>query len=89
MKHILRLKSEDPVPLENPIILNLAKKHNKSPAQVILRWLLQRNLVVIPKSVNAGRIEENSKIFDFTLNDEDMAEFKKFKDQFRFYVFDV
>lgn len=83
----LRLKSEDPVPLENPVVLNLAKKHRKSPAQIILRWLLQRNLVVIPKSVNPGRIEENRKIFDFTLSNEDMAEFKKFKDQFRFYKF--
>jgi len=83
------LKSEDPVPLQHPIVLNLAKKHNKSPAQIILRWLLQRNIVVIPKSVNPGRIEENSKIFDFTLSDEDAAEFNNFKDQFRFYKFEV
>ncbi|RMZ97105.1 aldose reductase-like [Brachionus plicatilis] len=83
------LKTEDPVPLQHPIVLNLAKKHNKSPAQIILRWLLQRGLVVIPKSVNPTRIEENSKIFDFNLSSEEMTEFKNFRDQFRFYKFEV
>ena len=56
------LKSEDPIPLQHPLVLDLAKKHNKSPAQVILKWLLQRNIVVIPKSVNPKRLAENIQV---------------------------
>jgi aldehyde reductase len=82
-------KAGDPVPLENPRILQLAKTYNKTPAQIILKWLLQRDLVVIPKSVTPSRIQENINLFDFTLTNEDMDVFKDFlKEQFRFYVFD-
>lgn len=56
----------------NEVLLSIAKKYNKSIAQVILRWLTQRNIPIIPKSVNKERIIENSKIFDFTLDDNDM-----------------
>ena len=47
--------------------------HGKSVAQVVLRWLIQRNVVVIPKSVRADRMAENIDVFDFTLTDEEMA----------------
>jgi 2,5-diketo-D-gluconate reductase A len=57
---------------ENPRLLSLAEKHRKSVAQVILRWLIQRSVVAIPKSVRRERIEENSNIFDFQLDAEDM-----------------
>jgi 2,5-diketo-D-gluconate reductase A len=60
--------------LDNPIIGKLAKKHGKSPAQVIIRWHLQEGLVVIPKSVTPSRIRENLEVFDFRLDDEDLAE---------------
>lgn len=56
----------------NEVLLSIAKKYNKSIAQVILMWLTQRNIPIIPKSVNKDRIIENSKIFDFTLDDNDM-----------------
>ncbi|MDR2913758.1 MAG: aldo/keto reductase [Tannerella sp.] len=56
----------------NELLVSLAKKYNKSVAQIILRWLTQRNVVVIPKSVNKDRITENFNVFDFRLNDEDM-----------------
>jgi len=58
--------------LDNEVIQDLAKKHGKSPAQVLIRWDLQHEVVTIPKSVHRERIEENSKVFDFELSDEDM-----------------
>jgi len=54
------------------LLLSIAGKHRKSVAQVILRWLTQREVVVIPKSVRKERIEENFNIFDFKLGPEDM-----------------
>lgn len=57
---------------KNPILDSIAKKHKKSIAQVILRWLVQRNVVVLCKSSTTDRIKENFEIFDFMLSDEDM-----------------
>ncbi|MEN3156400.1 aldo/keto reductase [Priestia aryabhattai] len=57
---------------ENEVLVSLAEKHNKSVSQVILRWLTQREVVVIPKSVRKERIIENFNIFDFELSKEDM-----------------
>ncbi|MCH5204573.1 MAG: aldo/keto reductase, partial [Oscillospiraceae bacterium] len=56
----------------NEILTEIAKAHNKTAAQVILRWNIQRGVVVIPKSVHKERIIENIDIFDFTLTDEEM-----------------
>lgn len=56
----------------NEVLVSGAKKYNKSVAQVILRWLTQRDIVVIPKSVHKERITENYNINDFELNQEDM-----------------
>lgn len=50
------------VPLKSPLLANLAKKYNKSPAQLILRWLIQRDIVVIPKSANPVRLRENFEV---------------------------
>jgi diketogulonate reductase-like aldo/keto reductase len=58
---------------ENVTLRAIAAKHGKSIAQVILRWHIQRNIVVIPKSVKKQRIIENFSIFDFALDDADMA----------------
>lgn len=58
--------------LKNKAIKEMADKYNKSVAQVILRWLMQRNVVALAKSVHKERMEENFNIFDFTLNDEDI-----------------
>ena len=60
----------------NPILSEIGKKYNKSVAQVILRWLIQRNVVVIPKSVHKERIIENFNIFDFELSADDMNKIK-------------
>ncbi|WP_418764918.1 aldo/keto reductase [Mailhella sp.] len=56
----------------NPTLLSVAEKHGKSVAQVVLRWLNQRNIIAIPKSVRPERMAENFAIFDFSLDEEDM-----------------
>lgn len=58
----------------NKTIVNLAKKYNKTPAQIILRWQLQAGFIAIPGSKNEDHIKENTNIFDFKLNKEDMQE---------------
>ncbi|MDX7989406.1 aldo/keto reductase [Xenorhabdus sp. 12] len=58
--------------LANPIITNIAKKYEKSPAQVILRWNIQNNIITIPKSITPSRIVENFNIFDFSLTKNEM-----------------
>ena len=58
--------------LSEPEITALAKKYNKTPAQIILRWHLQRGIVSLPKSVHKERIMQNADIFDFELSKEDM-----------------
>ncbi|QLG40746.1 aldo/keto reductase [Paenibacillus sp. E222] len=57
---------------QNEVLVSIAKKVNKSVAQVVLRWLTQREIVVIPKSVRKERIVENFNIFDFELSQNDM-----------------
>lgn len=53
-------------------VINIAERYNKSPAQILIRWSLQHGLVVIPKSSHEERILENSKVFDFHINQKDM-----------------
>jgi 2,5-diketo-D-gluconate reductase A len=59
--------------LDDPVIEAIASEHGRTPAQVVLRWHLQLGNVVIPKSVTPARIEENFRVFDFELGDEEMA----------------
>ncbi len=61
---------------ENETLRQIGLRYGKTPAQVILRWHLQRGIVVIPKSVHRERMEENLNVFDFTLSDEDMADIR-------------
>ena len=58
--------------LDDSTIVEIAEKHGKSAAQVLLRWDLQHEVVTIPKSIHADRIRENSRIFDFELDADDM-----------------
>lgn len=58
---------------ENPVLDEIAQKHKKTTAQVMLRWHIQRGVVVIPKSTHYERMKENLNVFDFMLDEEDMA----------------
>lgn len=58
--------------MDEPALQALVKKHNKTPAQVLLRWSLQKGYVPLPKSVTDSRIVENAQVFDFELSREDM-----------------
>ena len=69
--------------LNHPTIQQIAKKHNKTPAQVLLRWSLQHDLVAIPKSVREERIRENSQVFDYNLTTEDMRILDALDENFR------
>ena len=69
--------------LNHPKILQIAKKHDKTPAQVLVRWSLQHDLVTIPKSVREARIKENSQVFDYTLTTEDMRILDSLDENFR------
>ena len=61
---------------QEPVLKRLAEKHGKTPAQIILRWDIQRGVAVIPKSVHRERMEENLDIWDFTLDREDMEQIR-------------
>lgn len=61
---------------QNELLLSIGKKYNKTVAQVVLRWLIQRNIVAIPKTVHKERMKENFSVFDFKLSDEDMTAIK-------------
>jgi diketogulonate reductase-like aldo/keto reductase len=60
--------------LDNPVLGKIATRHQKSAAQVMIRWALQHDLVVIPKSAHQERIQENAAVFDFELTPADMNE---------------
>ncbi len=57
----------------NPLLTEIGKEHGKSVAQVVLRWLTQREVIAIPKSVSAERMAENIDVYDFELTDEQLA----------------
>jgi diketogulonate reductase-like aldo/keto reductase len=59
--------------LSNRTLTGVARRAGRTPAQVLLRWCIQRDAIVLPKSTHRERIEENGQVFDFALSDEDMA----------------
>jgi len=59
--------------IDDPVIAEVSAKHGKSPAQVMVRWSIQLGNIVLPKSVTPERIEQNIDVFDFQLDDADMA----------------
>ena len=78
-KYDIKIESWSPIGgkkgnvLENDQISEIAKAHDKSPAQIIIHWHIQNGFIVIPKSVHAERIQENINVFDFELSSDEMA----------------
>ena len=68
----------------NPLLKEIGAKHKKSVAQIILRWLIQRNIVTLAKSTHIERMRENFEIFDFQLSQHDMNIISKFGPMSRF-----
>lgn len=60
--------------LDEPVLGSISDRHGKTPAQVILRWHLQHEIIPIPKSVTPSRLKENAEVFDFKLSQQEMAE---------------
>ncbi len=69
--------------LQDPRIGKLAASYGKTNAQILIRWSLQKGLVVIPKSVKSERIRENADVFDFQISDEDMKSMETWNEDFR------
>lgn len=77
-------KKDEPILLDNPVIQQVASRHQVSPAQVLLAWGLARQTVVIPKSVNPVRLRQNLEAVDLVLDPQDMAEIAALDRGYRF-----
>lgn len=71
-------------PINDPVIFDIAAIYNKTVAQILIRWSLQRGLIVIPKSVQPNRIAENASVYDFELSNEDIERINKLNRNHRF-----
>ena len=83
--HDIRLEAYSPLTkgrkLDDKKLMEVAQKYNKTTAQILIRWDLQHNIIVIPKSSKEEHIIENSQIFDFTLSEEDMSLLNSFDEK--------
>jgi len=69
--------------MEDEIVQEIAERHQKSPAQILIRYSMERGMIVIPKSVTPSRIESNMNVFDFKLTAEEMARLNGLNRDFR------
>ncbi|MCL6627011.1 MAG: aldo/keto reductase, partial [Alicyclobacillus shizuokensis] len=86
-QHNIQLEAWSPLMqgnLNQPLLTDLAHKYGKTPAQIVLRWDLQNEVVTIPKSVHENRIVENASVFDFELSAEDMEKIDGLNQNHRF-----
>ena len=73
-----------PLLLEHPTIKKISEKHSKTPAQILLRWATQRNIAVIPKSNNQGRLAQNLDVTSFDLSSGELEEINRLNQSLRF-----
>lgn len=62
--------------MDNPKVLAIAQRLGRTPAQVLIKWILQQGVVAIPKSTNAERLRQNLNVYDFVLTEEDDTELR-------------
>lgn len=86
-KHDMKVEAWSPLArgqiIDDPVIGQLSKKYGKSPAQIVLRWHVQNDIIVIPKSKTPSRIRENADIFDFELTEEDVEKINRLNKNYR------
>ena len=68
---------------DNPVLKSIGQKYNKLPAQILIRWGLQHEIIQIPRSKSQQHIQENAEVFDFNINDEDMKQLDSLNENFR------
>ncbi len=78
------MNNDKPALLEDVVVRNIAKRHGKIPAQILLRFGIERNTVVIPKSTSSEHLKENAQIFDFELSANDSSELAKLERGLRY-----
>ena len=71
-------------PMDDPVIKRIAENHHKTPAQIMIRWAVQRGTICIPKSIHEERIKENCNIYDFELSEEEMKDIRAIDKGHRF-----
>lgn len=86
-EHGIQLEAYSPLTqgrkLDHPAIVAASRKYGRTPAQILIRWALQHDIVVIPKSTNPARIQENAQVFDFSLDAGDMEALDALDEGFR------
>lgn len=88
LEHGIQLEAWSPLTqgkkLDDPVLLDIARKHDKSPAQILIRWDLEQGIVTIPKSADKARMIENANVFDFHLDPIDLGQLGELEEGLHF-----